>query len=455
MENGKNEELFRSMPVMQAILTLAIPTVVSQIITIIYNMADTFFIGQLGDPKKVAAATLAMPLFMFMTALSNLFGVGGASLISRFLGANERKKASQCSAFCIWTAAVVSALYGILVLLGRRALLPILGANEETGSLAAVYLFWTIGLGAMPTVMNPALAHLLRAEGYSRQASFGVAFGGILNMLLDPLLIYGCRMDIKGAAVATFLSNTIAMLYFLGFIRRIRKNSVLTLSPKMYTVENHIPAEVLSVGLPSFLISMMGTVSNMVLNNIIAGYSNVAVAGMGIAKKLNLLAFAVGQGITQGTLPLIGYNFTSGNKKRMMDAIRKLCAFSFCVALLIAILLYTQATLVSRLFINDADTVAYGSRFLHIICSASPMTTLTFFSLTVFQATGKKWQPVILSMLRKGTVDVPFMLLFNHLFGIRGVAWATPVAEVVSLIVAAAMVIPYINSLAGHEQQHK
>lgn len=450
-KDKKNEELFRSMPVMQAILTLAVPTVVSQIITIIYNMADTFFIGQLGDPRKVAAATLAMPLFMFMTALSNLFGVGGASLISRFLGANERKKASQCSAFCIWTAAVVSAFYGILVLSGRTILLPILGANEETGSMAAVYLFWTIGLGALPTVLNPALAHLLRAEGYSRQASFGVALGGVLNMLLDPLFIYGFHLDITGAAVATLVSNTIALLYFLGFIWKIRKNSVLTLSPKMYTIGHRIPAEVLSVGLPSFLISMMGTVSNMVLNHIIAGYSNVAVAGMGIAKKLNMLAFAVGQGITQGTLPLIGYNFTSGNKKRMLDTIRKLCAFSFGVALLIAVLLYTQAAPVSRMFINDADTVAYGCQFLHIICSASPMTTMTFFALTVFQATGKKRQPVILSMLRKGTVDVPFMLLFNHLFGIRGVAWATPVAEVISLIVAAIMVVPYIKRLAGEK----
>ena len=447
-KNQKNEELFRSMPVVQAILTLAVPTVVSQIITIIYNMADTFFIGQMGDPKQVAAATLAMPLFMFMTALSNLFGVGGASLISRFLGADEREKASRGSAFCVWTAAGVSVLYGLLVLLGRPVLLPVLGANEETYQMASSYLFWTIGFGALPTVMNPALAHLIRSEGYSRQASFGVAFGGILNMILDPLFIYGLHLQITGAAVATLISNTTAMLYFLAFIWKIRDVSVLTLSPKNYTLGEHIPAEVISVGLPSFLISMMGTVSNTVLNHIIAGYSTVAIAGMGIAKKLNMLAFAVGQGITQGTLPLIGYNYTSGNKKRMMDIIRTLCGFSFGVALFIAVMLYTQAASVSRLFIDDSETVVYGCRFLRIICSASPMTTMTFFALTVFQATGKKRQPIILSMLRKGVVDVPFMLLFNHLSGIRGVAWATPVAEVISLAVAAIMVIPYIRKLA-------
>ena len=444
---AENNELFASMPVAQAILMLAVPTVVSQIITIIYNMADTFFIGQLGDPKQVAAATLAMPLFMFMTALSNLFGVGGASLISRFLGAKERDQARRCSAFCIWSAAAVSFLYGVLVLAGRPVLMPLLGANEETFQMASSYLFWTIGLGALPTVLNPALAHLIRAEGYSRQASFGVAFGGILNMVLDPLFIYGFHLQITGAAIATLISNTTALLYFVGFIWKIRKNSVLTLSPRYYTLGNHIPAEVVSVGLPSFLISMMGTVSNMVLNHIIAGYSNVAVAGMGIAKKVNMLAFAVAQGITQGTLPLIGYNYSSGDRKRMLEAIRTLFVFSLGVALFIAVMLYLNAPAVTRLFINNEETVSYGCSFLHIICSASPMTTMTFFALTVFQATGKKKQPIILSMLRKGTVDVPFMFLFNAMFGIGGVAWATPVAEVTSMVVAAVMVIPYIRKL--------
>ena len=222
---AENNELFASMPVAQAILMLAVPTVVSQIITIIYNMADTFFIGQLGDPKQVAAATLAMPLFMFMTALSNLFGVGGASLISRFLGAKERDQARRCSAFCIWSAAAVSFLYGVLVLAGRPVLMPLLGANEETFQMASSYLFWTIGLGAFPTVLNPALAHLIRAEGYSRQASFGVAFGGILNMVLDPLFIYGFHLQITGAAIATLISNTTALLYFVGFIWKIHRRA--------------------------------------------------------------------------------------------------------------------------------------------------------------------------------------------------------------------------------------
>ena len=446
---AENERrLFESMPVARAILTLAVPTVIGQIITIIYNMADTFFIGRIGDPDQVAAATLAMPLFTLMTAISNLFGIGGTSLISRTLGLGDRKKASNVCAFSVWTGGLVALIYGIIILLVRPSLLPALGADSATYEFTSSYLFWTIGIGAVPTVLNPLLSHLIRSEGHSREASFGVALGGILNILLDPLFIYVFRLQITGAAIATFLSNLLAALYFVIFIIAKRRTSVITLSPKFYSVSERIPVEVMSVGLPSFLISMTATVSNMVLNHIIAGYSNTAIAGMGIAKKVNMMAFAVAQGITQGTLPLIGYNYTSGDRKRMISVIRTLFVFCLSVAIVIALGLYFGADSVTRLFIDDEETVHYGRMFLHIICCACPMSSITFFSLTVFQATGKKLAPIILSVLRKGTIDLPFMVLFNTLIGINGVAWATPVAETVSMLASAVLVLPYIKKLA-------
>lgn len=435
------------MPERKAVVTLAIPTVISQIITVIYNMADTFFVGQLGDPNQVAAATLAMPLFMFMTALANLFGIGGASLISRCLGANEREKASHCSSFCVWTAVGAAFLYGIALIVFLPVLLPILGANAGTWKYSSEYIFWTIGMGAIPTVLNPELAHLLRAEGYSKQASFGVAFGGILNMGLDPLFIFAFRMEIRGAAIATMLSNAAAVVYFFCFIRKIRNVSTITMSPKLYTLKDHIPGEVLAVGLPSFIISMMASISNTVLNKIISTYSNEAVAGMGIAKKIDLLSFAIAQGMTQGTLPLIGYNYTSGNRKRMVSVIKTLFFDCLTVSLAGMTVLLLTAAPITRLFIDNAETVRCGKTFLRIICLACPTTALNFFVITIFQATGKKIQPIVLSMLRKGTVDVPLMFLFDRLIGISGIAWATPVADGIALIVSCAMAIPYLKKL--------
>lgn len=441
------EALFSSAPIKKAVFSLAAPTVLSQLITVIYNMADTFFVGRLGDPLMVAAATVAMPLFMLLTAFANLFGIGGASVISRALGAGDKKRAARCSAFCVFGAAALSLFYGVLIMIFESAVLPVLGADGETSKFASSYIFWTVAVGSLPTVMNPLLSHLVRSEGYSKQASFGIALGGVLNILLDPLFIFVFKMDITGAAVATLISNISATCYFLLFIFVNRHILAVNFSPKNFTLGEKIPQEVLSVGLPSFFISMMATVSNTVLNNIISSYENAAVAGMGIAKKIDLVAFAAAQGMTQGTLPLIGYNFSSGNKKRMLDSIKVLFLMCFAVSSAAAVLLFFGAKPVTACFINDAVTVGYGKTFLRIICLACPTTAINFFVITVFQATGKKIQPIILSLLRKGSLDVLLMLLFNSLFGLSGVAWATPAADSIALLVSTALIVPYIKKL--------
>lgn len=444
----EKERLFTSVPVGKAVVTLAVPTVISQLITVVYNMADTFFIGQLGDPNQVAAATLAMPVFIFLTAFANLFGIGGASLISRCLGAGEREKAKRASSFCIWSAIAASFCYGIAMILFRGALLPVLGADADTSGFCSSYIFWTVGVGAVPTVLNAELAHLVRSEGYAGQASFGVAFGGVLNIVLDPIFIFSLKMEIAGAAVATMLSNLAATVYFFCFLYKIRKGTVITPSPRWFALSQGIPAEVLTVGLPSFIMTLMSTLSNLTLNKIIAGYSNEAVAGMGIAKKIDLMAFAIAQGMTQGTLPLIGYNYSSGNRKRMTAALKVLLFDCLIVAFSAVALMFFGATPITRCFIDDSATVAYGRTFLRIVCLACPTTALNFLAITVFQATGRKTQPLILSLLRKGGLDIPLMMLFNSFAGISGIAWATPLADALALVVSAALLIPYLKKLA-------
>lgn len=445
----EKEQLFTTLPVSRAVISLAIPTVIAQLITVIYNIADTFFIGQLGDPNQVAAATLAMPLFIFLTAFANLFGIGGASMISRCLGAGDRERARQTSSFCIWSAALLALCYGIAVLLLRDTLLPLLGTDATTLGFCSSYIFWTVCVGAVPTVLNAALAHLIRSEGYSGQASFGVAFGGVLNMLLDPLFIFMFKMEIAGAAIATMLSNAAATVYFFLFLYRIRKRSAITPSPKCFTLGKGIPAEVLSVGLPSFLMTLMSTLSNLTLNKTIASYSNEAVAGMGIAKKIDLMAFAIAQGMTQGTLPLIGYNYSARNHRRMLAALKVLLADCLVIAFGGMALMFLAATPITRCFINDAATMAFGRTFLRIVCIACPTTALNFLAITIFQATGKKVQPLILSLLRKGGLDIPLMLLFNSLVGVNGIAWATPLADALALIVSAALTLPYLKRLTA------
>ncbi len=442
-----NDYLFCEMPVRRAVLALAIPTVISQIVTVIYNMADTFFIGQLNDPNQVAAATVAMPAFVALTALSNLFGIGGASKISRCLGKKDNETARRTSAFSIWTALVFALFYGIIIFLVRPWLLPVLGTNTATYEFCSSYVFWTVTIGAIPTVLNTGLAHLIRTEGYAKQAGFGVAFGGVLNIALDPIFIFVLRMEITGAAMTTMLSNTAATLYFILFLYKIRKKTVLTLNPKYYSVASGIPGDVVVGGLPSFIMMMLSCLSNSVLNRLVTYYSNEAMAGMGIAKKIDMIAFSVAQGMTQGVLPLVAYNYASGNQKRMSKSIQITLVYTLTIACAATLTLFFFASPITRCFINNAETVSYGEAFLKVICFTCPSTAINFTVITVFQATKQKIQPLILSLLRKGSLDIPLMIALNRFIGINGIAWATPLADWLALTVSLLLFLPFINRL--------
>jgi len=444
-----NTELFTSTPISKAVLSLVVPTVISQLITVVYNMADTFFIGKLNDPAQVAAATVSMPVFIFLTGIANLFGIGGSSLISRSLGAGDRERARHTASFCIWSGMAAAFVYGILLMLLRPVILPILGAKSETYGYVYPYVFWTVTVGAVPTVMNMELAHLVRSEGYSKQASFGVALGGILNIILDPVFIFGFRLEITGAAIATMLSNLAASVYFGGLLYSRRRETVILPDPRYFTFGLQIPREVVTVGFPSFLMILMSTASNTVLNSLLASHSKEAIAGMGIAKKIDMVAYAVAQGMTQGVLPLIGYNFTSGNRRRMTEAIRTTAVYALSLAVVEMALLLLCAGGITQLFIEDAETVAYGGTFLKIIALACPATTMNCLIIAVFQATGKKAQPLFLSLLRKGGLDVPLMFWFSTLLGVTGIAWATPLADLIALGIAAALFVPYFKKLYG------
>jgi len=374
--NIDETELFERTSVSKAVLSLVVPTVISQLITVLYNMADTFFIGQTGDPNQVAASNLCMPMFLFLSGIANLFGIGGSSLISRCLGVGDKEKATYTSAFCIWTSVTVTLTYGIGIYLLCPIILPAFGANMDTYEYCRQYLFWTVAIGSIPTVLNAEFAHLIRSEGYSKQASFGMILGAMLNIILDPIFITILNMQISGAALATMLSNFVAMVYFIFLIMKKRSRTVLTLSPRFFSIKYKIPSEVFLVGLPSTFMSLMSTISNITLNRLMSSYCNQAIAGVGIAKKIDMLSFGIATGMSQGVIPLIGYNYSAKNYKRMKKAIYSTFILSISVAIVCTILLFTCANPIVRAFIDDELTVKYGQVFQRIICITGPCILL-------------------------------------------------------------------------------
>lgn len=441
-----NIELFESAPVSRAMAKLIVPTVLSQLITVAYNMADTFFIGQTGDPNQVAATNLCLPFFIVTGAITNIFGIGGSSLIARSLGQGKPEKARATASFCFWSAVSIALLYGLILWLVRAPLLDFIGADEYTMVFCQRYFMWTVAIGSVPTVMNSLLALLVRSEGLSRQAGFGVAMGAVLNILLDPIFIFNFKMDVAGAALATMISNAVAASYFVVLICRRRGNTVIGFNPRYYSVSDGIPKEVILVGLPSSIMSLMATCSNTVLNKLMASYCNEAVAGIGIAKKIDLVLFFGANGIAQGVLPLISYNYSAKNYSRMMEAVKKTFILSVSAAVLCSLLLFSCAGPLVRAFIDNDLTVEYGRYFQRVIAVTGPSISLVLMTTTLFQAIGRKTQPMILSFMRKGGFDIPFMLLFNALFGLKGIVWATPAADFVATCCALAMLIPFLKS---------
>ncbi len=450
---SKEQILFEDAPVSRAVISLVIPTIISQLISVVYNMADTFFIGQIGDPNQVAAVSLCMPMFIFMTGLANLFGIGGSSLVSRCLGAKNYLKAKQAASFTLWSSLAISFLYGILLAAVHPILLPAIGANEGTYGFCSQYIFWTIIIGAVPTIFSQELAHLVRAEGHSGQASFGMAMGGILNIFLDWIFIFPFGLEIVGAAIATMLSNLIATLYFLIWVFHKGKNTVIVIHPRYYTWGQGIPREILLVGFPSCLMNLTGVLSNITINRLMASYSNTAVAGLAVAKKVDVLCFAVATGMSQGVLPLIGYNYSAQNYRRMRCAIKVNFLYSLIISVISTLFLFNCAGPIVQAFIDDAETIKYGQLFQKIFCITGPCISVTMLAITTFQSTGRKVEPAVLSLLRKGGLDIPVMYLMNDLAGVTGVVWATPIADLGAMVIAICLFVPFWRRLSVLEQQ--
>lgn len=450
MRDSKEKLIFESYSVPKAVAALVFPTVLSQIVNIIYNFADTWFVGRTNNDAMVAAIAVSMPLFIIIAAIANLFGIGGAGAISRALGSQNEKRARGIFAFSLWGGVVVSLLYSVIIFVFSDKLITLIGGDEESFAYVKSYLFWTVVIGSLPTMLNALFAHLVRSVGAAKYASVGMALGAALNIALDPLFMFVLLpkgYEVTGAAVATLISNIIACVYFFIYLIKNRSNPVFTVKIKDVTFSDGIPYDVLSVGFPAALSTTLAMVSNITANKLMVAYGNPAVAGLGVAKKINTLAFNINLGMTQGVLPLIGYNFAAGNIKRMKHTayFTAACTFTFS-ALCVAIYLLFDRQLI-QFFIEEEQTVRFGMDFLSVISFAVPLCAITFSVNTVFQATGKRLFSFVLSILRKGVLDIPGMYLLASQIGAKGIVSATPIAEAISVVVALTMLFSFLRKL--------
>lgn len=455
----KKREVFEKMPVPKALATLAIPTIISQLITMIYNLADTFFIGMANDPSQTAASSLAFTLVFMMNFIPNLFGVGGGSLISRLMGEKKDKDAASVASFSFYGTMLSAALYSVLVLLLMDPLLEALGATSSSIVYARQYAFWVVVVGAIPATLSMTMAQLLRSEGFASKASIGLGFGGIMNIILDPIfmfLILEPGDEVKGAAIATMISNILVLVYFIVIYFNIRKKTVISLDPRKVKLAPDYVISIFAVGIPSALGSLLACLSNIVINRLASGYSHlygdVPVAAIGIAKKIDMLPMNVGFGLVQGMMPLVAYNYASGDHKRMRAIARTARNTGMIFAAFCVILFQVFATQIAGIFNGHQQTVEMSTDFLRILCLAVPFMIFNLQISFTFQAMGKGKESLILSSLRQGVVNIPLLFVMNRLFGLYGIVWTQLISDVITGVISYAVYRRSLGKLMKNEE---
>ena len=422
-------------------MQLAIPTVISSLVMVIYNLADTYFVGMLNDPIQNAAVTLAAPVLLAFNAINNLFGVGSSSMMSRALGSKDMDTVYKSSAFGFYCALFSGLLFSVLYTVFSAPLLVVLGANAETAQATGGYLLWTVSFGAAPAILNVVMAYLVRAEGASLHASIGTMSGCLLNILLDPIFVlpWGLNLGAAGAGCATFISNCVACLYFfvLLFVRRGR--TYVCINPRQFRPTMRIVRGVCGVGIPASIQNLLNVTGMTVLNNFAASFGSDAVAAMGIAQKINTVPFQVALGISQGIMPLISYNYASGNTRRMKKTFFFTARISLSFLFLVMIAYLVFAGDLVRMFMDNEQIVAYGTSFLRGMCLAMPFLCMDFLAVGVFQACGLGKEAFIFAVLRKIVLEIPALFILNWLFPLYGLAYAQLVAEVI--LAAAAIIV--------------
>ena len=438
-EAADNRNVFESMPVPRALATLAVPTIIGQLIVLIYSLADTFFIGRTGNPYMVAAASLILPVFNICIPISNLFSIGGGTLISRLLGVKKDDEAKKTSMFSFWAAACAALLYSLLMFFGMDPILRALGASPDTLPFAKQYATCVLVIGAVPTVMSMTMAGLLRSVGHAKEAGFGVSMGGLLNIALDPLFMFVLLpkgMETMGAGLATMLSNVIACIYFLLVIRSLRGKTVISLMPRTGLPAREHIIKIFTVGIPASVATLLFDIDYMIIDRLMTRYGDIALAAIGIVLKAERLPLNVGVGLCQGMVPIAAYNYSNGNHRRMKDVLNFTRLTGMIVAAVSVTLYELFAPQIMHIFINDAATVETGTLFLRYRAVATPFMFLCFHLVHFFQAVGEGRISMFLAVVRWAVFNIPMLFLLNYLIGMRGLVLTQTLADICTVIVS-------------------
>ena len=448
----RSAEQFRKMtetPIPKLILSLAAPTILSMLITSIYNLADTFFVGQISTSAS-GAVGIVSSLMAIIQALGFMFGHGAGGIISRSLGNQDTHAATKFASTSFFTAMAVGAVLAVGGLATLPRFMMLLGSTDTILPHASAYarpILFAAPLMMSSLVMN----NILRYEGKASFAMIGLVTGGVLNIVLDPIFIlpWGLNLGAAVAGCATCLSNTVACLYFFVLLFVKRGKTYVCIKPSMFRPSKQIVKGVCGVGIPASIQNLLNVTGMTILNNFTSAYGSDPVAAMGIAQRVNMVPFQIAMGFSQGIMPLIGYTYASGNAKRMKKAVVFTTKISLGFLVMITVLYYLFAGSLISLFMDNKNIVAYGTALLRGLCLSLIFLCMDFLAVGIFQACGMGTKAFVFALLRKIVLEIPALYVLNRIFPLYGLAYAQLLAEVILSIAAVAVLIHLFKNLSS------
>lgn len=436
----KSLEVFESMPVPKAVFKNALPAMAAMLMVLVYNLADTFFIGQTHDALQVAAVSLATPVFLIFMAVGTVFGMGGTSVISRALGEGRTDYAKKVCSFCMWGCVIVGVVMAALFLIFMEQILSLIGASSDTWDLAKTYLMIVVCSGPFVLISN-CYTNVIRTEGESGRACIGQLLGNLLNVVLDPVMILGFGWNIAGAAIATVIGNVIGAGYYISYF--LRGKSSLSVRLKDFTLREKVCSSVLAIGVPAALGSMLMSVSQIIINSQMAEYGDMAIAGMGVAMKVVTITGMVCIGLGQGVQPLLGYCVGAKLWKRFKDVFKFSFIFSFILGVVLTVICYLFTNQIVSAFLADVTAFDYAVQFAKILLTTSPIFGVFYVLTNALQAMGAATASLVINLSRQGIIFIPVLFILKAVLGLTGLVWAQPVADILSILLAAVL---YVNT---------
>jgi putative MATE family efflux protein len=438
-----------TMKIASLLVGLSIPSIIAMLTNAIYNLVDTFFIGRIGT-SAVGAVAVAFPIFNLIGAVGLTYGVGAASYVSRLLGAGEKEQADKAASTALFTSLATGIAFALLGLMYLDPLLTAFGATETIMEYAREYTMIII-MGSIFTMMNMTMNNLVRAEGNAQRFMVAMVSGALLNVALDPIFIFGFGMGIKGAAVATVISQSVSTVIILEYF--VRKKSFTNLSIRLFRFSLHIYSEIFKIGLPTFLRQFLSSFSVALLNNAAGAFGDHAVAAVGITMRVLMLGMMVLFGYGQAFQPVAGYNYGAKKFSRVFEALKFSILVTTVFATFFAIIGMVIPGSIVSIFSNDPEVIDVGSRALRAVSIFFPSFGFVITFTVLFQALGKGFAAGLLSMSKQGLFLIPAIIVLPRLFELNGVIYAQTIADFFTLFVASILAMMIVKKLKAQSKE--